>query len=120
MLNVRHSIAALVAAFATAAAAGAQQAGPAAPDTVVHAGRLIDGTSKTVQRGVSILVAGDRIVRVESGFVAPPGAKIVDLTNATVLQRVIFVMRGGQVYRDSASLSRRSAPEAAARGGGVE
>jgi imidazolonepropionase-like amidohydrolase len=89
MLDVRHSTAALLAAMALAATAGAQQPAPAAPDTVVHAGRLIDGTSTAVREGVSILVGGDRILRVESGFVTPEGSRVIDLKSATVLPGLI-------------------------------
>jgi imidazolonepropionase-like amidohydrolase len=81
---LRFSSPVLVAAV-LAAAAGVQQPAAQAPDTVIHAGRLIDGVSTTPRSGVSILIAGERIVRVEAGFVTPPGATIVDLKSATVL-----------------------------------
>jgi imidazolonepropionase-like amidohydrolase len=89
MLDVRHSTAALVAAMALAATAGAQQTAPAAPEIVIHAGRLIDGTSTAVLEGVSILVGGDRILRVERGFVTPAGSRVIDLKSATVLPGLI-------------------------------
>ena len=86
MVNaVRFSSPVLVAAVLAIAAAGAQQPAAPAPDTVIHAGRLIDGVSATPRSGVSILIAGDRIVRVEAGFATPPGVTIVDLKGATVL-----------------------------------
>jgi imidazolonepropionase-like amidohydrolase len=61
--------------------------GPQVPaaDTVIHAGRLIDGTSTTVRERVSILVAGERIVDVQPGFVTPAGAQVVDLSRGTVM-----------------------------------
>jgi imidazolonepropionase-like amidohydrolase len=59
-------------------------AAPAA-DTVIHAGRLIDGVSDTVRQKVSILVHDDRIRSVEPGFVTPAGATIVDLSGETVM-----------------------------------
>jgi imidazolonepropionase-like amidohydrolase len=81
----RYSITALSTAIAIAGAA-AQQPPPApSPDTVIHAGRLIDGVSATPRERVSIHIAGDRIVRVESGFATPPGASVVDLKSGTVL-----------------------------------
>jgi imidazolonepropionase-like amidohydrolase len=89
MLDVRHSTAALLAAMALAATAGAQQTAPVAPETVIHAGRLIDGTSTAVLEGVSILVGGDRILRVERGFVTPAGSRVIDLKSATVLPGLI-------------------------------
>jgi hypothetical protein len=44
-----------------------------ARDIVVHAGKLIDGASKTVQSNVSILIHDDRIAAVQPGFVTPKG-----------------------------------------------
>jgi imidazolonepropionase-like amidohydrolase len=75
----------LVAAAVAAAGLNGQAPQPAAPDTVVHAGRLLDGVSATPRTNVSILLAADRIVAVEAGFVAPAGAKVIDLRSATVL-----------------------------------
>ena len=66
-------------------AALAQTPAPAAVETVIHAGRLIDGTSTTVRERVSVLIAGDRIVDVQPGFAAPAGAKVIDLSSATVM-----------------------------------
>ena len=63
----------------------AQQPGVPAADKVIHAGRLIDGISTAPRERVSILVAGERIVDVQAGFVTPPGAEIVDLSRATVM-----------------------------------
>ncbi|HWA90423.1 MAG TPA: amidohydrolase family protein [Rhizomicrobium sp.] len=61
-----------------------------AGDIVIHAGRLIDGVSKTPRSQVSILVHDDRIASVEAGFVSgPAGATVIDLSNATVLPGLI-------------------------------
>ena len=54
-------------------------------DIVIHAGALLDGISDSPRRQVSILVRDDRILSVESGFTAPAGAEIVDLSTATVM-----------------------------------
>ena len=40
-----------------------------AKDIVVHAGKLLDGVSKTPQTNVSILIHDDRITDIRSGFV---------------------------------------------------
>jgi imidazolonepropionase-like amidohydrolase len=56
---------------------------------VIHAGRLIDGVSKTPRERVSILIQDDRIEEVENGFVTPAGADVIDLSNATVLPGLI-------------------------------
>lgn len=70
------------------ALAAAMPAG--ARDYVIHAGRLIDGTSQTMRRQVSVIVHDDRIVRIDAGFVAPAGgAELIDLSTATVLPGMI-------------------------------
>jgi len=56
-----------------------------AKDVVIHAGTLIDGIADTPRHQVSILVRDDKILSVESGFVTPAGAEIVDLSSATVM-----------------------------------
>jgi imidazolonepropionase-like amidohydrolase len=69
-----------------AAAAILAMASPAAArDLVVHAGRLIDGLGGEPRSQVSILIHDDRITAVQSGFVSPPGAEVVDLSRSTVL-----------------------------------
>ena len=57
--------------------------------TIIHAGRLIDGTSTTVREGVSIVITGDRISDVQSGFGNVAGAKVIDLSKATVMPGLI-------------------------------
>ena len=74
-------------ALATILALAAGEA--AAKDIVIHAGRLIDGVSKTERAQVSILVHDDRITAVQQGFVTPDGAEVIDLSNATVLPGLI-------------------------------
>src|SRR5580658_5988177 len=54
-------------------------------DLVIHAGTLLDGVVDSPRRQVSILVRDDRIVSVESGFVSPAGAEVVDLSDSTVM-----------------------------------
>jgi len=54
-------------------------------DVVVHAGTLLDGVSDAPRHEVSILIHDDRITSVESGFVTPPGAEVIDLAQATVM-----------------------------------
>ena len=64
-------------------------AAASAGDIVVHAGRLIDGVSKTPRTNVSILIHDDRIVSVTDGFMAPSGAEVIDLSHSTVLPGLI-------------------------------
>src|ERR1700756_4870995 len=71
-----------LAALAAAASAGAE-------NIVIHAGRLIDGVSKEPRSQVSILIHDDRITGVKDGFVNPGGARVIDLSNATVLPGLI-------------------------------
>jgi len=77
--------AALVGAAAGLALAGAASA----KDTVIHAGRLIDGVAAAPRDKVSILVRDGRIVSVEAGFTTPKDADVVDLSTATVLPGLI-------------------------------
>lgn len=58
-------------------------------ETVIQAGRLIDGVGTAPRERASILVAGDRIVAVQDGWQAPPGAKVIDLRSSTVLPGLI-------------------------------
>ena len=60
-----------------------------ATTTVVHAGRLIDGTSTAVRERVSIVITDDRITEVQAGFTTLPGAKVIDLSKSTVLPGLI-------------------------------
>ncbi|HVY89388.1 MAG TPA: amidohydrolase family protein [Hyphomonadaceae bacterium] len=60
-----------------------------AKDIVVHAGKLLDGVSKTPQTNVSILIHDDRITEVRAGFISPKGYDVVDLSKSTVLPGLI-------------------------------
>ena len=60
-----------------------------AKDVVVHAGRLIDGVAKQPRTQMSIVIKDDRITSVESGFVRPAGAEVIDLSSFTVLPGLI-------------------------------
>ncbi len=53
---------------------------------LIHAGRLIDGVSDSPRSQVTIVIEGDRIVGVESGFrPGVEGATVIDLSDSTVL-----------------------------------
>jgi len=77
--------------FLSASIARAQstpQAGTAL--TVIRAGTLIDGTSDAPRKNQLIFVRGDRIEKVANGSAAiPADAKVIDLSNATVLPGLI-------------------------------
>jgi imidazolonepropionase-like amidohydrolase len=57
----------------------------AAAETILHVGRLIDVTTESVLTEQSIVVEGERIVRVEPGYLRVPEATTIDLTDATVM-----------------------------------
>jgi hypothetical protein len=104
-------IPAILAGVLTAiAAAGVQQPGSRAPGTVVHTGRLVDGMSTAVRSGLSIALFKKHGTDYASAILAGTVAG---------MQRLIFVMKGGQVYT-SAGSSRPSAPDSPAREGGHE
>jgi imidazolonepropionase-like amidohydrolase len=70
----------------TALAIAIGMAGTASADTLIHAGRLIDGDANRALVERTLRVDGERIVAVESGY-AQPGANdtVVDLRQATVM-----------------------------------
>ena len=57
--------------------------------TVVRAGRLVDPDSGTVLTDQIIVVDGGRIQAVGKGLVIPAGAKVIDLSDKTVLPGLI-------------------------------
>ena len=75
--------------YASALALMLSAGAASARDMVVHAGRLIDGIDKSSRTNVSILIHDDRITAVQSGFVSPAGAEVIDLSKATVLPGLI-------------------------------
>jgi imidazolonepropionase-like amidohydrolase len=83
-LAVRTASVSACAAFATLLSAQTPKI-----DVVIHAGRLIDGTSTTVRSNVSILIAGEKIAAVQDGLQTPPGARVIDLRTATVMPGLI-------------------------------
>jgi len=62
----------------------------ATPLTVIRAGTLIDGTSEAPRKNQLIFVRGERIEKVaDGGAPIPSGAKVIDLSSATVLPGLI-------------------------------
>lgn len=55
----------------------------------IKAGRLIDGKSSTVRSNVVIVVESNKITAVGSDVSIPAGARVIDLSNATVLPGLI-------------------------------
>jgi imidazolonepropionase-like amidohydrolase len=58
---------------------------PAEPVTVVKAGVLIDGMGGSPVRNAVIVIEGERIKAVGPGLGIPPGARLIDLSDSTVL-----------------------------------
>lgn len=68
------------------AALAALSPAAASADTLIHAGRLIDGLADGSEARRTVRVVDGRIASVEAGFVRPgPGDVLIDLSDATVL-----------------------------------
>ena len=67
------------------------QSTPPEPVTVIHAGTLIDGVSAAPRRNQALVIRGGRVESVGdwSDGRIPPGAKVMDLSSATVLPGLI-------------------------------
>lgn len=84
-MHVRMLLKVVTAAAALSTALGAGSLATAR-DYVIHARRMIDGTSQKVRGNVTIVVKDDRIVRIDNGFAAPAeGVELIDLSTSTVL-----------------------------------
>jgi imidazolonepropionase-like amidohydrolase len=57
--------------------------------TVVHAGHMLDGVSKTLSGPVSIFIVGGKITEVRSGTSTTEGATVIDLGDQTLLPGLI-------------------------------
>lgn len=57
-----------------------------AAETLIYAGQLIDGTSAKPQKNKTVVVNGDKIIAVKSGFVQPKASDVVvDYRQGTVM-----------------------------------
>ena len=82
---------ALLLALAVPAAARGESPAPAEPPIAIRAGTLIDGRSDQARRNQVVVVRGRRIEAVGDATATsvPPGARVIDLTGATVLPGLI-------------------------------
>ena len=63
---------------------------PPQPDTVIHAGTLLDRPGKDPRRNGSVLIAKGKIVSIQDGHMKPPaGATVIDLKDRFVLPGLI-------------------------------
>jgi imidazolonepropionase-like amidohydrolase len=72
----------------------------------IRAGRIIDGRGGAPIRNAVILIENDKIKSVDPKTEIPPGAEIIavkgdPLKDISELERVVFVMKGGVIYRRS-------------------
>jgi len=86
---MQKTLAAMLALFLVPAAFLAQS--PKTETVLIKAGRLVDVRAGRVLTNQAILIEGDRIKAVGSmeSVQAPPGARVIDLSNATVLPGLI-------------------------------
>src|SRR5467141_64851 len=85
---MRHSFACFTLALTFCCVGARGQSTPPSPAllTVIRAGTLIDGISEAPRKNQLIFVRGEHIEKVTEGSAAiPAGAKVIDLSNATVL-----------------------------------
>src|SRR5438128_6170949 len=89
-LTMRLSLSCFALAVALCPVSARSQSSPQAPLTVIRAGTLIDGVSESPRKGQLIFVRGQRIEKVaDASTKIPDGAKVIDLSAATVLPGLI-------------------------------
>ena len=79
----------LLLASAALAISAPSLAQPSDAVTVIHAGTLLAQPGQAPLRNATVVIRGKTIESVQNGFVDVPGARVVDLRNATVLPGLI-------------------------------
>ena len=90
---------------------------PAAQVVAIRAGRLFDSRAGTLVAGQTILIRGERITEIGANVSIPRDARVVDLTNATVMPGMIDAHvhvntggnRGGRTAAERAYIALASA-----------
>ncbi|MFQ5709858.1 MAG: amidohydrolase family protein [bacterium] len=75
--------------FSLTCRAYSQQNAGEAEVVAIRCGRLIDGLSDRPQKAVTLIVKGDRIAQMGAHVSVPAGARVIDLSNYTVLPGLI-------------------------------
>ena len=87
---MRKTLSLLASLFVCATVVGQVKEKDPAAVTAIRAGTLIDGQSDAARKNQLIVIRGNRIEKVEDASSAvPAGAKVIDLSNATVLPGMI-------------------------------
>src|SRR5438128_7041656 len=90
--TMRHPFACFTLALTLCSVSARSQSMPPAPAplTVIRAGTLLDGVSEAPRKNQLIFVRGERIEKVaDASTKVPDGAKVIDLSGATVLPGLI-------------------------------
>jgi len=87
-MKIRRYLCAFIVSLSAIGYSGAQGA-PAPKSIVIHAGRLLDVKTGRTLVNQTIVIEGDRIASVGPDMPVPAGARVVDLSNATVLPGLI-------------------------------
>ncbi len=92
-MNWRRKLSVLLFVILAAQSAHAQTEGkylaPRDQSIAIRAGRLFDARAGTMLTDQLVIVRGDRIAEVGAGLAIPPGASVIDLSNATVMPGMI-------------------------------
>jgi imidazolonepropionase-like amidohydrolase len=75
--------------ISTYAQPGPKFLAPADQSIAIRAGRMFDSRSGTMLNNQVILIRGDKITDVGPGLAIPAGARVIDLSNATVMPGMI-------------------------------
>ena len=111
----------LAVAMAAAPLAAAQPAQPKPDLVVLRAARLFDGKGEGVVGNGMVVVSGTQIQAVGAGLAVPPGARVIDLGDVTLLPGFIDAHvhltgeSGDNWYVDAVNGLRRTVPEQAIR-----